>query len=181
VTVLETARLLLRPWTEADAEAMFPMFADPEVMRHWNAPPSASVEAMRAQIRYSTEAPPEVHAAWVVTLRPSGAAVGFVNYHHRDMRARRLEIGYLVARPHWRQGIAREAVAAFVTHCFDALQCYRVEATVDPANVASSRVLEVLGFRLEGGPMRARMWKGDIPLDAMMYGLLAPEWRARGA
>jgi [ribosomal protein S5]-alanine N-acetyltransferase len=179
MTTLETPRLLLRPWIEADAEALFPMFADPEVMQHWNTPPAASVATVREGIRRSLATPAEAHLAWIVTRKSDGAAVGFVNYHHREVRNRRLEIGYMVARPHWRQGIAREAVAALIDHCFGALDCYRIEATLNPENVASSRVLESLGFRCEGGPMRARMWKGELALDAMMYGLLAPEWRAR--
>ena len=41
--VLDTPRLLLRLWEEADAPAMFQAFSDPEVMRHWNTPPAASV------------------------------------------------------------------------------------------------------------------------------------------
>lgn len=176
MTVLQTERLILRPWVESDAEALLPMFADAETMRHWNAPPATDVEQVRGDIARSVAAPPEAHAAWVV-LR-AGRAVGFVNYHHRDMRNRRLEIGYLIGRAFWRQGLAREAVSALNDHCFGALQAYRVEATVSPGNRGSIALLERLGFRLEGGPMRARMWTSDgRALDALMFGLLAPEWK----
>jgi ribosomal-protein-alanine N-acetyltransferase len=179
MTVLQTPRLILRPWVEEDAAALFSVFGDAEAMRHWNAPPVASVDALRADIAGSRAVPPEAHLGWAVTLRDTGEAVGFVNYHHRDIRNRRLEIGYILARAQWRQGITLEAVAAMLDHCFGALAVHRAEATVSPANQASIRFLERLGFMCEGGPMRARMWTSDgRSLDALMFGLLAPDWQA---
>jgi ribosomal-protein-alanine N-acetyltransferase len=169
----------LRPWSEADAEAMLPLFSDAAVMRFWSTPPVVSLDLMRAQICRSVAASPDLHAAWLVALKPTGAAIGFVNYHHREIGNRRLEIGYLIGSGHWRQGFAAEAIRALIAHCFDALFTHRIEATVDPANVASIHLLERLGFRCEGGPMRARLWTSNgRSLDAMMYALLKPEWEA---
>jgi ribosomal-protein-alanine N-acetyltransferase len=75
-----------------------------------------------------------------------------------------------------------EAVSAVLDHCFDHLQVHRVEATTNPENLASRQFLEGLGFRFEGGPMRGRLRTSDgRSLDALMFGLLAPEWKRVGS
>ena len=56
--VFATPRLLLRPWEEADAPAMFQAFSDPEVMQYWNTPPAASVAEFIQAIRRSRAASP---------------------------------------------------------------------------------------------------------------------------
>jgi RimJ/RimL family protein N-acetyltransferase len=47
VTILNTPRLLLRPWTEDDADDLFAAFSDPEVMRYWDGPPKQNVEEIK--------------------------------------------------------------------------------------------------------------------------------------
>jgi RimJ/RimL family protein N-acetyltransferase len=71
----------------------------------------------------------------------------------------------------------REAVAALIDHCFGCLDMNRVESTVNPGNVAAIRLLEGLGFRLEGGPMRGRQRVGSEFRDLSMFGLLREEWQ----
>lgn len=145
--VLDTPRLLLRLWEEADAPTMFQAFSDPEVMRHWNTPPAASVAEVAEAIRRSRAASPNAHAAWIAVLKHEGRAAGFVNYHRRDVSARCLHVGYLLSRPFWGAGLATEAVSALLGHCFGPLGTLRAVARVHPENTASLRLLTRLGFR----------------------------------
>lgn len=145
--VLDTPRLLLRPWEEADAPAMFQAFSDPKVMHHWNTPPVASVAEVAKTIRRSRAASPDEHAAWIAVLKHEKRAVGFVNYHRRDVSARCLHMGYLLSRPFWGVGLATEAVSALLGHCFGPLGTLRAVARVHPGNTASLRLLARLGFR----------------------------------
>jgi len=180
MTVLETARLTLRPWAEEDAAAMLVIFSDTDAMRFWDTPPSRSEADVLQVIRRSRAAPPEFHAAWAVVLKQTGRAMGFVNYHHRELRSCRLEIGYILARTFWRQGLAAEAVSALLDHCFCDLQSNRIEALIDPANQASIRLAERLGFRLESGLMRQRLKMPDGRFAGLlMFGLLAADWKQR--
>jgi ribosomal-protein-alanine N-acetyltransferase len=180
IAVLQTPRLVLRPWTEDDAVALHAVFGDAEAMRFWNTAPSARPEDLLPGIRRSVSAPAEYHAAWAVVLRASGVAIGFVNYHHREVSSARLEIGYILARAFWGQGLAREAVAALLDHCFGAMAVNRVEALIDPDNTASLRLAERLGFRCESGRMRQRLKMPDGRFaDILMYGLLAADWAGR--
>ena len=180
MTVLETPRLTLRPWCEDDAAAMHVIFGDPEAMRFWNTAPSRCAEDLLPGIRRSVSAPPEFHAAWAVVLKETGVPIGFLNYHHREVSNARLEIGYILARAFWGQGLAGEAVSALLDHCFGAPEVNRVEALIDPDNAASVRLAERMGFQLESGRMRQRLKMPDGRFaDSLMYGLLAADWRGR--
>jgi len=179
VPALETRRLLLRPLRSEDAEALHEAFNDPLVMRHWNQHPSTDLAETRERIARSLGTSPEWHAAWSIVRPADGRAIGVVNYHHREAWNRRLEIGYLLARAHWRQGLMREALAAVLGYCFGAFDVHRVEATVEPDNLPSRHLLESLGFVCESAVMRDRLKVGDGYRSTVMYGLLASEWAAR--
>ena len=177
--VLATPRLRLRPLRSEDAEALHEAFADPLVMRHWNLPPSVDLAETRQRIGWSLAASPEVHAAWAMVRPADDCLIGLVNYHHREAANRRLEIGYLLTRAHWGQGLMREGLTALLDHLFRAFDVHRVEATVEPDNMASRRLLEGLGFVCEGDGLRDRIRVGDAYRTMAMYGLLAPDWIRR--
>ena len=66
-----------------------------------------------------------------------------------------------------------EAVAALVTYCLEDLAVHRIEALIHPDNVPSIRLVERLGFRCEGGPLRDRWRRGEGYMSVMMYALVA--------
>jgi RimJ/RimL family protein N-acetyltransferase len=89
------------------------------------------------------------------------------------------EVGYIVVKQRQGEGIAREALAALVDHLFTADGVRRIYADVDPDNTASNRLVERLGFTLEG---RLReQWTTHIGArDSLIWGLLASEWSGGG-
>ena len=91
-------------------------------------------------------------------------------WHHR------LEIGYILAPLYWRRGLMSEAVRIFVAYCFKNLDTHRVEAMIQPENVASIRLAERLGFRREG-VLRDRQLVDGSYRTVAMYALLANEFR----
>lgn len=86
-------------------------------------------------------------------------------------------IGYTLAPEAQRAGYATEAVRALLTELFEQLGVHRVAATMDPANVASARVLERLGFRYEGRSISAALVRGQWE-DDDRYAILADEFRS---
>ena len=84
------------------------------------------------------------------------------------------EIGYWLAKPYWGQGIMTDAVRTFVRYAFDELQVIRLTAHVFDFNIASARVLEKNGFKLEG-VLRQHFEKDGKVLNARLYGLLKEE------
>lgn len=180
MTELRTPNLLLRPWAEADAEALHAAYGDAETMRFWDSPRRESVTETAGMIRGSRAADPRYHAAFAIVPRRGGPAVGAVNYHDRLSFARRLAVGWILAEAWRRRGIMREAVPALLDHCFDDLGAHRIEARIEPGNLASARLAEALGFQREG-LMRDWTFVDGEPRSCYMHALLRPDWRDRRA
>lgn len=171
VPELRTPRLLLRRLAESDAPGLHAAYGDPVAMRFWDAPPSRDIDETAARIRQSLQIGPQWHAAFAAVLRDGGQFVGMVNYHQRVPAHRRLAVGWILAPAWWRQGLAQEAMHALLEHCFTALGAHRIEAQIEPANEASLRLAERLGFRREG-LMRDCLFVDGNPRTAFLYALL---------
>jgi ribosomal-protein-alanine N-acetyltransferase len=142
-------------------------------MRYWNFPASKTVaETERVLGWLAKTSSPYDHLAWTVADRTDDQCIGMVNYHHREVRNRRLEIGYIIGRKHQRRGFGTEAVQALIQYCTDELAAHRIEALIHPENAASSRLVERLGFQCEGGPLTDYWCVGDKYLSVMMYALI---------
>ena len=114
----------------------------------------------------------------VLTIVIGDLVVGLVEMTVHGVPAGVAEFGYAVHPDYWGQGIATAAARLALDHAFSALKMLRVQATCDPANVASVRVLEKLGMRLEG-TLRHNIWLGDRWRDTHIFSMLAREWTAR--
>jgi [ribosomal protein S5]-alanine N-acetyltransferase len=88
---------------------------------------------------------------------------------------RRAEIGYSLARTAWRQGYITEALTSFINYAFTHLNLNRIEADIDPRNIASAKTLEKLHFQREGY-LRQRWIVANEITDTAFYGLLRQEW-----
>ncbi|HYD79017.1 MAG TPA: GNAT family N-acetyltransferase [Paucimonas sp.] len=172
--VLRTDRLRLRPIGEHDANALFAIFSDPEVMRFWSTPPWTDPAQALESIR-STRADYENGSALRLGVEQADRLIGTCTLFAISHGNRRAEIGYALARRHWGKGYMHEALAAFVGHAFGALGLHRLEADIDPRNTASARALERLGFIKEGHLRERWIVAGEVS-DSALYGLLAGDW-----
>jgi RimJ/RimL family protein N-acetyltransferase len=174
--VLETARLRLRHPRPADVEDVFALFSDPEALRYWSHPPLADHAAARRYLVGIDEGfAGRTLFQWAVAGREDDRVIGTVTLFQWDRPNRRAEAGFMLGRAHWGRGYAQEAVGAVLRFGFDAMGLHRVEADVDPANAASLRLLERLGFRREGH-LRERWWVYGRPADSVLLGLLRAEF-----
>lgn len=176
--ILATTRLLLRPMSDADAVGLHPVFADPDVMRFVDYPVSRDIGDTVRRIELWTIPLPEWHGTWTVRLAATDAIIGIVNFHHRETWNRRAEIGFVLARPYWGQGLMQEAMAALIAHCFNTLDMNRLEATIVPDNLGAIRLVLRLGFRCEGPILRERLLVGGQFRDVALYAMLKREWLA---
>lgn len=146
--MIETERLVLRPWSETEAEEMFKYASDPDIgpIAGWN--PHASVEESREIIR-TVFAAPEVYA---VVLKSTGKPVGSCGImfsdglHSAEMGADEGEIGYWLGKPFWGQGLIPEAVKALLDRCFNELSLNVAWCGYYEGNEKSRRVCEKCGF-----------------------------------
>jgi len=176
---LTTERLLLRPFRSSDAEALFRIFSDPEVMRYWSCPPWPSIdEAHKLIERDSTAMPAGEHLRLGIEIAETGEFIGMCSLFSFDEQSKRCILGYGMSRQHWGRGFMHEALVALLDHGFNVLGFRRIEADIDPRNTGSARSLERLGF-LKEGHLRERWMVGEEISDSDLYGLLRREWRRR--
>ncbi|MEQ1648191.1 MAG: GNAT family N-acetyltransferase [Hyphomicrobiaceae bacterium] len=172
---LQTRRLRLRHFELRDAPGLHTCFGDADAMRFWNIPPSKSItETEKHLIGLRKTTSHYSYLAWAICTKSNDQCIGMINYHHREQRNRRLELGYIVAPSHQRKGLGTEAVAAVLKYCFKQLSAHRIEALIHPDNIGSIRVVEKLGFRCEGGPLIDYWNVGDKYLSAMIYAHINP-------
>jgi len=173
---LATKRVSLRQFAGQDLAGLHACFGDEKAMRYWNFPASESEAETKRWLKILAKTTsPYDYLAWAVTDKRNDRCIGMVNYHHREARNKRLEIGYILAPAHQGHGLMSEALEAVIAYCFGPLAAHRVEALIHPQNTASIRLVERLGFRCEGGPLRDRWRRGDTFMSVMMYSRLASD------
>ena len=148
--ILETERLALREWKPEDAEALFVMFGDAEVMRYVDIGKPWAFERVREWIgrlqgSYATRG----FSRWAVVERDGGLPVGSCGFVTLPGSGE-IDFGYMFRRDRWGLGYASEGTPAVLRHGFERYGFAEVVASIAPENDASRRVLEKLGFVYRG-------------------------------
>lgn len=147
--MIETERLIIRPWQESEAAILFKYASDPDIGLIAGWAPHTSVENSREIIRTVFSAP----ETYAVVLKETGEPVGSCGImfteglHTADMGQAEAEIGYWIGKPYWGQGLIPEAVKALLARCFKDLRLDAVWCGYYDANTKSKRVCEKCGFR----------------------------------
>lgn len=146
--VARTERQILRELTPDDAAALYELNADPGVLRYTGDPPFASVEEARAFLGRYDPYRAEGMGRWAAIDVNTGELLGWCGL--RRQRDGDVDLGYRYRRAVWGRGLATEASIACLDLAFGPLGLASVIARSDPANARSIRVMEKLGFVLEG-------------------------------
>lgn len=170
--IIETERLILRRMRLQDAEDLFAYGSDPEVTRTTTWPTHLSIDDSRAFLTMVLEQYEcGEHAGWGIEHRADGKFIGTVGFGSFTQNGYVAELGYVIARPYWGQGLTTEAARAVIRFGFDYLGLHRIQATCLVDNVGSYRVMEKAGMRFEGILRGSRYVKGRFD-DIRMYGVL---------
>lgn len=177
MTVLETARLRLRPFAPGDAAAHAALYADPEVTRYLPggpfAPDAVAARSARALAHFDAHWARHGWGVWAVIDRAGEQVIGQCGLNQMPDGSG-VEVLYALARPHWRRGLAAEAGRAALDHGFGQVGLDRILAVTRPDHTASRRVMERLGMVCEGERLAFGM-------PVVCYALTRAEWRqARG-
>lgn len=173
---LDTRRLRIRAVAESDLPDLLSVNGDPEVTRFlpyatWTDLNDAAAWLARMQALQAAGTGLQL----VLEQLANGQAVGTVLLFKLDEASARVELGYVLGRAHWGTGLMREALSAVIAHAFSAGGLRRIEAEVNPDNLASNQLLRALSFTLEGRARKRWVAKGAA-YDTHLYGLLASEW-----
>ncbi|MGE4548018.1 MAG: GNAT family N-acetyltransferase [Intestinibacillus sp.] len=178
MSFIPTARLLLRPMTEADAPAVYAYAKNPAVGPNAGWKPHQSLletESLMQSIFLSRR------TVWGIVLREGNHLIGSIGLTpdpaRKNNRIRML--GYSLAAERWGRGYMTEAARAVLAHGFGTLSLDLISATCFPNNARSRRVLEKCGFVYEGRLRRAeRLWNDEVR-DLLCFSIAREEFRVR--
>ena len=147
---LETDRLILRPFEEADVVGYTAVLQSPEVRRSLHLPDDVG-ETLAWNQMASWRGQWELRGTgqWALEERATGAFVGRAGLHHPHMPGwPGVEVGWALHPDHWGKGFAAEAGARSVAYAFEELDLDRVVSVILPENDRSMAVARRLGFHL---------------------------------
>lgn len=169
----ETARLVARRAVREAAPQIFEAYAqDADVARYMIWRPHRDVHETRAFLDRCERVWLDGTAfPWTLWLKDDGSLAGMIEAR---LAGTSVEIGYVLRRSLWRQGLMSEAARFVVNWALSLPGVYRVWATCDVDNLASARLLESIGMEREGV---LRRWIvhpniSDEPRDALCYAMV---------
>lgn len=168
-----TERLVLRPLRYRDAKDFYAYARDPEVARYVLWDPHTSLGQTRGILHsLIIQSRLEGLRTRAITLRDSGRMVGTIGLVSRDWENHSAEVGFSLARDCWNQGLASEALAAYLEDLFTKAGLHRVEAQHDLLNPASGAVMRKAGMRKEG-VLKDRMFYKGRYASLVLYAAVA--------
>ena len=180
---LETDRLVLRGFTEADADRLYELNSDHDVMWFLTGGEPTPREEVRSRIIpffLSFYERFDGLGFWAAQDKATGEFLGW--FHLRPAEAGRVDLGYRLRRAAWNQGYATEGSRALIAMGFTDLGVKRVFAHAIAANTASRHVMEKCGLTL----VRTFPYEGTFDPEGaergvVEYALTKPDWEARPA
>jgi [ribosomal protein S5]-alanine N-acetyltransferase len=174
---INTPRLVLREYMADDWVAVRAYQREPRYCQYypWRDRSEAEARAFVQMFINLQSEQPRRKFQFAVTLAAGGTLIGSCGIRRKAENEWEADIGYEVAVPYWSQGYATEASRAIVDFGFRKLCLHRISAVCVAGNTTSSRVLEKLGFKLEGWLKENEFFKGRW-WDTQLYAILENEW-----
>lgn len=150
--VLETERLILRPFTEDDAQAVFVGWAsDSEVTKYLTWPTHRTVNDSLGFMRYCVQSyQDKTSYQWGMERRDTHELIGNISVVHINEDIAEMGLGWVLSRNYWGQGYMPEAAKRVIGFLFDEVAVNRIFATHDARNLKSGRVMQKVGMKYEG-------------------------------
>ncbi len=148
---LTTPRLILRRLKKTDYQDMYEYARDPLVTKFltWHIHPSENYT-----LRYIVYVLPKYRSGefrdWAVICKENNKMIGTCGFTSLDFSHNSGEIGYVLNRDYWGQGLAPEAIKAVMNVGFNDFNLHRIEAKYIEGNERSRRVMEKCGMTFEG-------------------------------
>ena len=172
IPTIETERLTLRPFREADVTAVFELLQDPDVVRYVGDRRVPTLqEAWRAIAGWLGHWALRGYGQWAIEERSSGRLIGRAGIIN-PVDWPGPEVGYLLGKAWWGRGYATEAARAAMEWGFERIAFEELLSLIDPANAPSIAVATRLGESLRG---ETELLGNRV----LVYGISRAEWQAR--
>jgi RimJ/RimL family protein N-acetyltransferase len=149
--ILETERLVLRRQVIGDLDALWELYCDPEVTKYIPDAPKTREDAREELEWFMNGHPrrPEL-GLWATILKENGRFIGRSGLLPWTIEGQdEVEVAYTIAREYWGRGLGTEAAKAILQYGFEHLGLARLICTIEPENIASQKVAEKIGMKLE--------------------------------
>lgn len=177
-TIYENNVFRLRRAYLQDAQALFDLNQQEEVMKYYGTAPYTKFEEAENEIKWFLSLEEEgVGVRWVIAERQSDQYIGDIGLFHYQEMHNRVEIGFKLNQHHWNRGIMSECIRQTLTYGFDVRKYNRIEALADVRNTGCHQALLKNGFLLEG-LLREYEFEYGHYVDLHMYSKLKREYQA---
>lgn len=174
--VLETARVILRPFVIADTNAMFKYASDPETTRFMRFSPHKSVQETAELLTiWEEEAKKPTFYNWAVVCKDCNEVIGSIGMVDVNEYHSQADVGYIIRKDHWGKGIMTECLRRVIQYCVEELNFNRLEACHAVENPASGRVMKKAGMKEEG--VKRQYFPTDHGyIDTVMYAITRSDY-----
>ena len=175
--VIKLDNLVLRDLMLNDKNEYYEMMADPEVTKYLSDEDiPTTVTAAEEEIKfwgglfYRRQS-----IFWAITDTESNKLIGTIGFNNWNFQNRRAEISYDLIKSHWGKGIMTKVVSNIMLFAFKEMDLYRIEGRTMVDNLVSQKLLNKVGFKLEGVQKGYRIIRGE-PADIALYGITRKEY-----
>lgn len=174
---LTTERLVLRPYTLADAQELQRLIGDRDVAKTLGSVPYPYEDGMAEEFIGQRQAQYEKgkHVEFAITHWREGFLIGGIGLNDLNLRAGRAELGYWIGKPYWGNGYGTEAARAVVQYGFEVLGLNRIRSRHLTRNPASGRIMQKVGMMHERH-LRIYIKKWGVFEDFEMYGIIGRDY-----
>lgn len=171
--IIETERLILRPFKEGDAVAMFKHYTNSEKVTEfltWK--PHGELKNTENYLKYVVLPAYEKSNTyrWAIELKEIGEVIGVIDVVRSNEEKYRAELGWVIGDKFWGRGIMPEAGREVLKYLFS--EGYkRIEAIHDVANPKSGRVMDKIGMKHEGLLKKYEVNRDGVLVDCEMYAI----------
>lgn len=178
--ILETERLLLRPFATTDFDAIHSYSNNLENVRYmtWGPNNEEDTKSFLAECIQQQNNEPQTHHDFAVVFKGTNQVIGGCGIY-LDESLKQGSLGWILHMTQWKNGYGTELARALIQFGFDELKLHRITATCDAENYGSYRVMERIGMRREGTFLQSRIGRENdrtIWYDQYNYAILAKEW-----
>ncbi|MFD2555495.1 GNAT family N-acetyltransferase [Sphingobacterium tabacisoli] len=176
--LLSTERLQLRQIQPSDAEALYSYFSKDEVTEFFDLPTFQDIKEAHDLVKiWEDRYVRKDTIRWAICLKEEPEKlIGTCGFHNFATEHSRAEIGYELHPRFWQKGMMTEAIQCILDYGFSQFKLNRIEAFIDPANIASRRLLEKVGLSSEG-TLRDYFFEKGRFVDGEIFAVLQREYK----
>lgn len=174
---LETERLKLRRLSAHDSGDVFEYASVPEVSEYVSWTPHRTIADSKSFLKHMLfQYEKGIPSSWAIILKENDKLIGTGGYHWWSTEHSKAELGYVISNKYWNKGYMTEALRKILRFGFETMELERIEARCFVENIASERVMQKCGMKLEG-ILRSSLYVKGAFRDFKLYSILKSEYQ----